>query len=313
MSQYQERKLLQLQLRSKDFEEVSPVAYLLPNGMAVVERQYGYVFYQTKQDLENALKVDQLVQAEIKQLRKDPYFKQANTKFSYQEDPKARMFLQKDGTPIPYQQFSASTYEGLLDGFPEVSREQVKWGTLIIGEDGKCIFYRKLDSGTLHRCLLFSSKEDYESYFAYMNLTDARLWQGRNPQGTEFLTQRERLLERLADILQLKREALAYDHAAQNTIHRALWELIYTDEVAHNLFSPLLMYIGELQINTFGGEWRFRDLPEIAAVVPYIWFQDEIFDIGRNVYDKILDPDSKGIGPLAACLWNGKDKNWMYR
>ncbi|MEL7196398.1 MAG: hypothetical protein AAFO96_28450 [Bacteroidota bacterium] len=313
MSQFQERELLQVELRSKDFEEVPPVAYLLPNGVAVIERQYSYVFYKTKQDLENALRVDQLVQTEIKQLEKDPYYKRTFTKFPYEEDPKARMFLLKDGTPVPYLQYSSKTYRALIDDFPEVDREQVKWGELIIGNDGKCILFCELEPGSIYRCLLFSRRQDYESYFAYMSLTDARLWQGRNPQGTAFLAQRETLLDTLADTLKLKREALTYDKTGQNALHRALWELIYTDEVTHQLFLPLLMYLGELQIHTYGGEWRFKEVAEIEAVVPYIWFKNEEFDLAQKMYDKILDPDNMGLQPLAACLWNGKNKNWMYK
>lgn len=319
INKYPDRQELQVEIRIRSGEDISPTAYLFPNGMVLLQRQYSYVFYKTRKDLENALELDKIMQRKIKELEQDPYFKNTFVKHPSEGDPKSRAFLLKDSTSVLYSEYSQSTHKNLLDTFQEVSREKVKWGVLIQDGSGRTIFYRgihkteEIEEGVVQQCLFFDSKEDYQLYINYMSLANPRLWQGRNPTGSDLLSNQEELLKILASMLELKREDLVYTKSAENKVHRALWNLIYTDEVANTLFLPLLMYLGELQINTYGGEWRFREIQEIEAVVPCIYFQGVEFDIARNMFHKILDPDNKSLQPLAACLWNGKNENWMYR
>lgn len=314
-----ERKQLPVDIRVKSYEDISPIAYLLSNGIVVVERQYSYTFYKTRKDFENALKVDELTQRALKEMRDDPYYKSPYTKFPYNADPKDRSFLLVDGTSISYLEYSYKSYLALLEDFQEVSRENVKWGALISDQEDRCILFNEIQgtnsSGKekFQRCLLFGKKDDYLQFVARWDRLNSQLWQGRNLYKLDFLTHKEVLLNNLADVLELNQTDLGYDKTAQNTIHKALWKLIYTDEVVNTLFLPLLMYLGELQIHAYGGEWRFREIQEIDAVAPFIYFQGVEFDIARNMFHKILDPDNKSLQPLAACLWDGKNENWMYK
>jgi hypothetical protein len=280
-----------------------PRLFLLDNKYILLEWKYSGLLYPSLKDFKNSVKARRLGRelGEKSQKENPIYYK----KQIEGKDPQERILLTIEGEQRPYYQYSPKKSKTLLDTFPaketvDLGRNQLK----LISEDG--------------RIALYSSKTEWPPSYVFMNEADfelwrfpysdasCKIWRGRNPYHEKIFDHKEELLQQLADITQLKREQIEFGIGTHHIVHRALEKLIYNDRVANELFLPLTIYLGEQQINWYGGEWKLIEKPLIKSWIPVIHFQNHDYDIGKYIMWELLDPESEDFPAITIVLWNGK-------
>ncbi|MCB0639648.1 MAG: hypothetical protein KDC54_23650, partial [Lewinella sp.] len=241
---------LELILNSEEEKEYGAKVFSLVNGQVLVIKKYSYTLYPSLQDLKNNLIAKAHWQKAGRNYTPDVHYR----KIIDYADPKKRVILTSGGDERVYYQYSARTTSVLLEDLKIV--ERIVLGgkrTKLVGHDGRVCY---LAGSAYEPTLLFLIEEDYNLWYRVefeWKEPELKVWRGRNPYHESFLSHREQLLQKLADILELQREDLVFGPGKHHNVHRALEQLIFTDRVVNLLFLPLVVYLGEQQIRVYGG------------------------------------------------------------
>lgn len=283
-------------------------AFQLQNGYVIITSLYTYSFFPSIQDFENALNARAYWAERNRQYK--PKNEARYKKKVDEANPRLRFWLDIDGHRHTYWEYQGRAIEQFLKTFaPKTQTAFKKTIDKLTDEAGRVAYHFTLGHLPLW---LFPSEEEFDLWLAqpYISnpaaiMTD-RVWQGRNPYGADILNHKEELLQQLADIASIKREQIQFGKGGHGLLHLALEKLVYNDEVANKLFLPLTIYLGELQIAWYGGEWQLQEAPLIKSWVPIVHFQNYDYDMGSQLYYDLLNPEDSNFPSIASVLWNGK-------
>lgn len=277
-------------------------AYLLTNGYVLVKKKYSYLIFQSIEDLKNAIKTREYWEEQNKlKTTPDVSFK----KSIITESPKEQILLDEAGCEHIYYQYDVEAIKPFLDSFPIKKRtERSKSSVILTGKDGRIVDHRSYIS------YVFANADDHQFWYNHPAGSDstAKAWCGRNPYHKNVLEYKEDLLQKLAEITQLERMQIQYGPGTHHTVHKSLEQFVYDDRFVNQIFLPLTIYLGELQINRYGGHWKLLEKASVKTWVPVIHINDHDYDIGRYILWDLLDTESENFPSIATVLWSGKGR-----
>lgn len=278
-----------------DEEEESKV-FLLVNNMVILKSQWSYVVYRSLADF-------QTLQEAVAAGKKSKASSYSYDKLLDTSDPKKRTLLKPSGEEIYYLQYSQKKGASFLKKSPPKERlPSTFYSEKLLWKNGKTAHYH--EKAENYKLLLFETESDYTYYWSTYMLWwgNTRVWCGRNLYGEKVLENKEKLLKKLAFFLRLERKDIAFTTDNHHKIHKAIRDLVFVDYTTNQLFLPLVVYLGELQIALFGGDWTMEYDDQIATWIPKIKLGGSNYDIGHEVYHRLLNPDDKNFPPLATVL-----------
>ncbi len=284
-------------------------ASLLNNNMVRLTGQYITYLFPTLADFENFIITrkhiyDSIVGNSAKLASMASYFK----KKIVTDFPQKRFFTDNEGNRIPYMVYNELSSKKNSKNLENPGYDSVKKDERIIyGEDGNVTFINTITK----KIFIFRNERDFNLWYIMIRKLwkgSEIVWRGMNPYGKNLLQKKEEQFLKLTQLLKIKREDLRYSRGKDRMVSDALKKFTFSTETVLNLFLPLTMYVGELQINTFGGEWKLIKNEVIDSYIPFIHFQNSNFDIGKHLMWEILNPDDSSFPPLTSILWNGKTR-----
>ncbi|MFN8530701.1 MAG: hypothetical protein U0670_19010 [Anaerolineae bacterium] len=106
---------------------------------------------------------------------------------------------------------------------------------------------------------------------------------GRFPYGEEFPAQVPRLIDQLADLLNLSRDELDYTWASLEKVEKKIKHRGRQKSLAVPIFPALLAYVGEVMRHDVQGEWQMRRSRQDAEV-----WEPWIVDAREHEYNPFL-------------------------